>query len=1517
LRNGEITRGHSHRRRRSSRVIAEALETRALLSVVGQLVSPAADSKTNIDRGYVDVAWVDSTGTGLRANTLDNKDITIANVTVRAPTQVSPGVWRYAYTGSLAPGNVFVNFVAGQVKNQANESNPGGGASFLYDVYGPNIFSQWPAVTSAYAGDLTEVQLSFTERIDLASFNLADDVKLIGPGGVDASSAVIGHVWYGTNNDILRVDIVPPNVGGQYQLVVGPNLTDVAGNLMDQDKDGVKGEATQDAFVHNLTVTPLVQFYQENLDANPGWTIDPGGQWAFGQPSGGGGTLAGNPDPTSGHTGSNVYGVNLSGDYRVGVENDFGVTSTAIDVSGYKHIRVGFWRWLNTGDNSQTQQRVFYSIDKQNWQFAWSNDQIASPITDSGWQYVEYQLSLLADQQPALYLRWEHRSISNAAQPYSGWNIDGIILRGAEVAVSAPVGAPDLLPGSDTGIADDDNITRRNNRFGDPASPLSFRVPNTTPGATVRVYMDNAPFAQATATGAETIVTSSGTSQISDGPHVFTARQAEPGLDFSPASPGLSVTIDSVAPTITVSPRLTADLTPAVYGPTPTGGAVQVKATVNGVTYDAIINSIQWVVLDDQVGPLNAGLYDVQAQAVDAAGNIGVDSTLDELTIQPFPPVIINEPASTAGLSNTISWQPTGGATHYWVEYDTSSNFSSPDGNSGWIPATPNPSHTFSGLVDGVTYYYRVKAAGYTSGRTSSWSQTASSEFKTGTLANVNIKTSGNVTLNPMPALFADDFEDGNDNGWIETDESYLDEILTTPTPAAGGGDYSLSLWGNVGSYYHPLPSLRPARVDFNVRAPQIGYVGYFVLEGATDLNRAVFFYMQTDGTMGVFDGTTMHATPYEANRWYKISFLIDWNTKRVSYLVDGQTIATNIAFREDADNFQTLRLYNHIGSFDPKAHYDEISLSGSATPQFQSAGSVTSAPITPAQLSRWSTLSFTKNTPAGTAVTVDVLNSAGAVLASNVASGTDLSTLGVTASSIRLRANLSTTNPAVTPSLLDWNVVWKTSPDLYMSGGFSDVTYSRQDATAPTMNFNVSLDPMPSSWQWLQIEFNEPVTGVTLDDFTLTRDGGPNLLSSANAVTTLNFQTWKIQDTSAITDRVGRYVLTYTPSGIADQAGNAAVQGRTFAWLKNVVTGRAFGLETDDVIVVRRNAANAALAEISLNGDAYTVNLVNFAAYGSTPLEIQGHHGDDTVTLDFSNGSFAPAGGIVAIGDNFANWQDRLVIKGTAGDDVIEFRNDAARGKHFLIGGAAAGGGSPVIVAYDAFYDRRFDGGAGNDSLTMRGDFTFVEDFGTATANLTLNVENGARLLFAESQTLAALNVNDGVAELNLNGRHTLKTRALSVLAAGVLEMQNNDLVVDYTGASAIGTWNGNAYGGITGLIAAGRIRSTPALENAQGTTTLGIGEAADVFSLGAGETTLWNFQTVDATSVVVKYTYAGDANLDGVIDGADYGTLDNWYQFPGTAGFANGDVNYDGVIDGADYGTLDNSIQLQGAPL
>src|SRR5262249_51712379 len=59
------------------------------------------------------------------------------------------------------------------------------------------------------------------------------------------------------------------------------------------------------------TGAPSCPAIQQNLDSNPGWTIqnsDPTG-WAFGVPGGGGGTLG----PNAAHTGSFVYGTNLTG----------------------------------------------------------------------------------------------------------------------------------------------------------------------------------------------------------------------------------------------------------------------------------------------------------------------------------------------------------------------------------------------------------------------------------------------------------------------------------------------------------------------------------------------------------------------------------------------------------------------------------------------------------------------------------------------------------------------------------------------------------------------------------------------------------------------------------------------------------------------------------------------------------------------------------------------------------------------------------------------------------------------------------------------------------------------------------------------------------------------------------------------------------------------------------------------------------------------------------------------------
>jgi hypothetical protein len=66
----------------------------------------------------------------------------------------------------------------------------------------------------------------------------------------------------------------------------------------------------------------------------------------------------------------------------------------------------------------------------------------------------------------------------------------------------------------------------------------------------------------------------------------------------------------------------------------------------------------------------------------------------------------------------------------------------------------------------------------------------------------------------------------------------------------------------------------------------------------------------------------------------------------------------------------------------------------------------------------------------------------------------------------------------------------------------------------------------------------------------------------------------------------------------------------------------------------------------------------------------------------------------------------------------------------------------------------------------------------------------------------------------------------------------------------------------------------------------------------------------------VLVKYTYYGDANLDGQVDGSDYSRIDNGVLNHLT-GWFNGDFNYDGVINGSDYTLIDNAFNTQGAAL
>lgn len=99
---------------------------------------------------------------------------------------------------------------------------------------------------------LRSFQVTFDEPIDAASFTAADLV-LTGPQGavgVNNPTLVSGNTYQFT----VDTQVAP----GEYTLTIGPNVTDAAGNPMDQSGDAINGQR-DDVFTHRVTVSDVQQ----------------------------------------------------------------------------------------------------------------------------------------------------------------------------------------------------------------------------------------------------------------------------------------------------------------------------------------------------------------------------------------------------------------------------------------------------------------------------------------------------------------------------------------------------------------------------------------------------------------------------------------------------------------------------------------------------------------------------------------------------------------------------------------------------------------------------------------------------------------------------------------------------------------------------------------------------------------------------------------------------------------------------------------------------------------------------------------------------------------------------------------------------------------------------------------------------------------------------------------------------------------------------------------------------------
>ena len=143
----------------------------------------------------------------------------------------------------------------------------------------------------------------------------------------------------------------------------------------------------------------------------------------------------------------------------------------------------------------------------------------------------------------------------------------------------------------------------------------------------------------------------------------------------------------------------------------------------------------------------------------------------------------------------------------------------------------------------------------------------------------------------------------------------------------------------------------------------------------------------------------------------------------------------------------------------------------------------------------------------------------------------------------------------------------------------------------------------------------------------------------------------------------------------------------------------------------------------------------------------------------------------------------------------------------------------------------------------------------------------------------------------------------AVATSGNGKIDLTDSAMIVDYLpGASPIdevaslirfgyagGSWNGS---GIDSSTAASMAASPHR-------TALGYGEAS---ALGVGS---FAGQTVDSTSLLVRYTFTGDANLDGKVDTLDFNALAANFGGSGKV-WSQADFNFDGVVDTLDFNNL-----------
>jgi autotransporter-associated beta strand protein len=238
---------------------------------------------------------------------------------------------------------------------------------------------------------------------------------------------------------------------------------------------------------------------------------------------------------------------------------------------------------------------------------------------------------------------------------------------------------------------------------------------------------------------------------------------------------------------------------------------------------------------------------------------------------------------------------------------------------------------------------------------------------------------------------------------------------------------------------------------------------------------------------------------------------------------------------------------------------------------------------------------------------------------------------------------------------------------------------------------------------------------------------------------------------------------------------------------------------------------------------------------------------------------------------------------------------------------------GGTLVTSAAITSTRQINIGANGGTFDTHGNSS---TFGNVTGTGTFT-KQGGEVLAVNGVKVGTLTLNSGTVQIAGARSNTAKLSVVTSISfnGGNLDLGQNDLIVNYASATnAVANLNNvftqlsNAYSGGSWQGGALTSSAAAAASSTEHRTALGYAEASTI-----GGLTTFDGVTTDAHMLLVRYTYVGDANLDGRVNALDFNAIAANYGLSGaTALWVKGDANYDLNINSDDFTEMSKNFGL-----